>query len=300
MDAFVKGALPATSIVLVVRHGYIAWESYYAGDRRSLRACHCMTKSVVSILVGMLMKNHQIKDMEDPMLSYLPDLSSGTLAPGVDKITIRHLLTMTSGFPDDGGVVTVFVKGYLAKPLKTPPGETFAYNGTNPVLLSIILTELTKQTAAEYAEAQLFKPLGIRDYAWRKEYLYSKGAAGLSLTSRDLAKIGYLYLNHGTWEGTAQIAPEWVSESTGAQARPSTYTLIFKGYGNARYGYLWWVSPVPHAYFMSGHDGQSVNALPDQDTVVVVTTEVPLIDTGPETSQRYVPIITDYIIPALN
>jgi CubicO group peptidase (beta-lactamase class C family) len=124
MDAFVKGALPATSSILVVRHRYIAWESYYAGDRRSLRPCYSMTKSVVSILVGMMMKNHQIKDMEDPMLSYLPDLGSGILAPGVDKIAIRHLLTMTSGFPDDGGVGTVFVKGYLAKPLKTPPGET--------------------------------------------------------------------------------------------------------------------------------------------------------------------------------
>ena len=299
MDAFIKGSLAATSSVLLVRHGYLVWETYYAGDRSTLRPIYSVTKSIISILTGTLAKSGKIRDVDDTMLSYLPDIASGQLASGAEKITVRHLLTMSSGFPTDGGKGTLFVKGYLAKPLATTPGEAFAYNGTNPDLLSIILTHLSGQTADEYAPAALFKPLGIGEHGWTKEYLYSNGAEGISMTSRDLAKIGYLYLNRGTWDGTAIVTPEWVTASTTVEAPESSYTLHWKGYGSARYGFLWWIAPLPHAYFASGHDGQSITVLPDQDAVVVITADAPLVDTGNETSDRYWPIITDYIVPAM-
>jgi CubicO group peptidase (beta-lactamase class C family) len=297
IDPFVKDSLAATTSILVVRHGYLAFESYYAGDKDSPRRLWSATKSVTSILTGILIKSHQIQSIDDFMLSYLPELRSGNLAPNVDKITIRNLLTMTSGFPPDP-LGTLFVKGLLSKPLDSLPGETFAYNSTNADLLSIIITELTKQTAAEFAETNLFKPLGIRNYSWAKEYLYSNGGLGLSLSSRDMAKIGYLYLNKGTWDKTEIVAQDWVSESTSVQVSTTRPLEAWKNYGYSNYGFLWWISGFKGAYFAFGAYGQSITVMPDQDMVVVITAETPMVGSG-EDAGKYFAIITDYVIPAI-
>jgi len=298
IDSFVRQALAATSSILVVRHGYVAYETYYVGDRYSPRRLISATKSVISILTGILVKTNQIQDIGDPMLSYLPELRSGNLADNVDKITIRNLLTMSSGLPDDGGLGEMSPKSLLSKPLASVPGQTFAYNGTNPNLLSMIITKLTNQTAAAFAEKELFKPLGIKSYRWNETLGFSNGALGLSLTTRDLAKIGYLYLNKGTWDTTEIVSENWVSESTSIQAKPVDQ-VTWKRYGSSNYGFLWWISPFKGAYFALGHDGQSITVMPDQDMVVVITTEVPYFEGGGETADQYWPIITDYIIPAL-
>jgi CubicO group peptidase (beta-lactamase class C family) len=296
IDAFVKQSLPRTASILIIRNGYIAYETYYAGDKNTPRGLYEETASMISILIGMLVNSHQIGEVEDSMLSYLPELRSENLAPNVEKITIRNLLTMSSGLPLPHDPVTGTIsideiKGMLSRPLESIPGEAFVYNATNSNLLSMIITKITKKTAAEFAASQLFQPLGIKKYYWLKSSGYSKSVSGLSLNCRDMAKIGYLYLNHGKWD-TKEIVPEsWVSESTTSQVRIDAASEYWRNYG-----FLWWVSSFKDygAFFAYGFAGQLIVVMPDPDLVVVITA-------GDEHAEpyNYFAIITDCIIPAL-
>jgi CubicO group peptidase (beta-lactamase class C family) len=196
MGSFVKRTLPRTTSILIIRDGYIVYETYYLGDKNSPRGLYDETASVISILIGMLVDSHQIADVEDSMLSYLPELGLEKPAADIEKITIRNLLTMSSELPlpydlFTGTISIDEIKGMLSRPPANMPGQAFAYNATNANLLSMIITKVTKNTAAEFAESQLFRPLGIKKYYWLKSSGYSKSVTGLSFTSRDMAKIGY-------------------------------------------------------------------------------------------------------------
>jgi CubicO group peptidase (beta-lactamase class C family) len=124
---------------------------------------------------------------------------------------------------------------------------------------------------------------------------------GLSLASRDLAQIGYLYLNMGTWDGTEIVPADWVASSTSVRVPAGKDMPVWKNYGGSSLGYLWWVAPFKNSFFVVGHNGQSITVMPDQDMVVVITAEVPLIESGsaPETAELWWPLITDYIMPAV-
>jgi CubicO group peptidase (beta-lactamase class C family) len=292
----VKQSLPRTTSILVIKNGYIAYERYFAADKNNPRGLYDETASVISILIGMLIDSHQIGDVEDSMLSYLPELRSENIAPDIEKITIRNLLTMSSGLPlpydpVTGTIVIDEIRGMLSRPLGSMPGQTFAYNAANSNLLSMIITKITKKTAAEFAASQLFQPLGIKKYYWLKSSGYSKSISGLSLTSRDMAKIGYLYLNHGKWDTTEVVSQNWVSESTRSQIRIDAAAEYFRDYG-----FLWWASSFGdyEAFFAYGFAGQLIVVMPEPDLVVVITA-------GDEHAghENYFAIITDCIIPAL-
>jgi CubicO group peptidase (beta-lactamase class C family) len=158
----------------------------------------------------------------------------------------------------------------------------------------MLITRTTGLKALDFGKKHLFEPIGISSVRWSEAHGDSEGATGMALTARDMAKIGYLYLNNGTWEGKQIIPEEWVRESTRVQIKvPSVpYFSI-----HLDYGFLWWIHSVGDhdAFSAVGFGGQYITVVPELDLVVVITTT----EASHTKAPRYLSIIEDYIMPSV-
>ncbi|MGE8204661.1 serine hydrolase domain-containing protein [Heyndrickxia sp. NPDC080065] len=236
---------------------------------------HSVTKSVISILMGIAIDKGKIDSIKAPISNYLSNVPE-------DKrnITMEHLLTMTPGyewgeFGEWGGrpfpMINSknWVKFVLEKNMETEPGMKMAYNSGASHLLSAILQKAANDKSSAYAEKELFKPLGITDYRWYEDSKgISIGGFGLCLKSKDMLKIGIMMLERGGWSNKQLVSDEWVSSST--TAKYHTYDHI------GSYGYHWWVltDESPNIFFAMGFGGQYIIVSPSHKLVVVFTSEL--------------------------
>jgi CubicO group peptidase (beta-lactamase class C family) len=247
--------------VLVARHGTLVFEHYFKGaDERwgqslgvidfapdvkhDLRS---VTKSVTSLLLGIAIDRGLVPGVDEPVLSLLPqyaDLHSAAL----DRITLRHLLTMSAGLkwdenvpyssPDNSEIQMDYApdpyRYVLTRPIDTPPGAVWNYSGGSAALISAVLHQATGKTEDVLAQELLFDPLGIRDVAWVRYPGNNEplAASGLAMRPRDLTKLGQLVLNHGAWDGRQIVSAAWIDASITPQIQGSQ--LYF-------YGYQWWL-----------------------------------------------------------
>ncbi|MDF2651523.1 MAG: 6-aminohexanoate-dimer hydrolase [Paenibacillus sp.] len=152
----------------------------------------------------------------------------------------------------------------LNRPMADKPGRIFNYNTGSTDLLSVILEKATGQSTYEYAKTKLFDPIGIKESYWGQYRSgHFLGGAGLFLKPVDMARIGYLFLNDGVWDGNQIISKDWVKESTKTHVKSN----MFSG---RDYGYLWWMNNND-GFSASGSGGQTINVLPHQNMVVVTT-----------------------------
>ena len=293
INEFVKEKLPITTSILIVRNGYIVFEEYYSREKDDLRALQSATKSITSALVGIAIQEGYINDIDEKMISFFPEFDTEKLDPQVREISIRHLLTMTAGFGSDMAGIDFpdKIQSMLESPLKSEPGQLFAYNSTTTNLLSMIISKTTDSMALEFGEEYLFEPLGISNLRWSDMILYTIGSQGLSLTTRDMAKIGYLYLNEGMWDGLQIIPKEWVVEST----RKQIEVIDSEQWIGGGYGYQWWILSVNDhsAYTAWGYDGQHICVIPDLEMVIIIT------GSGGGFTRKYLKIINDFILPSI-
>jgi CubicO group peptidase (beta-lactamase class C family) len=204
--------------------------------------------------------------------------------PEKERISLRHLLTMSAGFEWNENVPFADPKNsamrllssadrcryVLEQPVVAPAGQVWNYNSGGSVLLQAVIANAAGGTLDDVAREFLLEPLGIRDFAWTRNL--ESGIlewGGLRLRSRDFAKIGQLVLNGGSWNGRQIVSQKWVRESTAAHIGPAA--LIYF------YGYQWWLGrslvrgrEVPWICAM-GHGGQRIFAVPALDLVAVVT-----------------------------
>ncbi len=298
LQAYGDESTPTVHGIAVIRHGYLVWEHYHHGFHRgSYHSVNSITKSVVSALVGIALREGLIDSIDRRLVELLPEYADILAAPLKQAITLRHLLSMTSGFPrlpiEDFPHRDHLVEAALARPLAHLPGEVFQYDDANAHLVSAILTRVTGMSTAAFAERAIFRPLGIRaDNATRAIQegqcgphtshpfgLWSDdrdgcawmvdrrglhiGGFGLHLTLREMAAFGYLYLHGGRWDENSIVPPEYVRAST----RPQS-----SGDG-IQCGYFWWVPRHqldPSAFFASGYGGQYIDILPALDVVIAI------------------------------
>jgi CubicO group peptidase (beta-lactamase class C family) len=149
--------------------------------------------------------------------------------------------------------------------MSSASGDTFNYSDGNAHLLSAIITRLTGMSALEYGKAKLFTPLGINEVFWPHDPQgISMGGYGLNLQPRDMAKIGYLYLRKGVWEGQELLPPAWIDKVSHA-------TVDMDGESGLRYSNLFWALPDKHLYMAVGAYRQVIMVFPDLDIVAVTT-----------------------------
>ena len=266
--------------LLIVRHGKIVAEAYYAPYTAGIpHAQYSVTKSVISTLTAIASKEGLLDSPNHRVLDFFDRPSIANLDPRKEAITVQNLLDMTSGFEwtqQVGNSIPAvktneqmfrssnWVKFVLDRPMSSAPGDIFNYDSGNPHLLSAILTKLTGITALDYAKAKLFGPLGIGDVSWSHDPQgNSSGCTGLWLEPRDMAKIGYLYLRNGKWEGKQLLPDSWIDK-----VRHGTIASALE------YSNLFWELADKHVYFASGLYGQNIFVFPDFDLVAVTTGRV--------------------------
>ena len=274
------GALEGVQGVLVARHGRLVAERYFRGSAgRRPHNMKSASKSVLSALAGLAVAEG-VLELDQPIADLLPE-AAGLDDPGKQSITVRHLLTMTSGlestsFANYGSWVASrnWVRAALERPLQAEPGSRFAYSTGGTHLLSATLATAAGRSTHDFAREHLFAPLGIRHSAWARDRQgIHVGGNNLSLLPRDMLKFGQLYLNRGRWAGEKLLPWQWVDEST----RPGLAGPRGRGRIYGGYGYLWWLRGPRErgAYIASGYGGQYIYVSPAEDLVVVIiSTEV--------------------------
>jgi CubicO group peptidase (beta-lactamase class C family) len=264
---FSEDLFPTVRSLLIVRHGKLVAEGYSRDlrDRHWFHNVQSVTKSVTSLLVGIAMREGLLETLDTPLYAVIPEYFDDD--PRKRSITLRDVLTMRTGLrfhnDDDSGVFVhspgSSVRNILHRPLEFDPGSTFYYNDGTPQLVAGLLMEAAGVTLEEYAREHLFGPLGIDNLQWEKHGDgLSFGAYGLWLRPRDLARIGQLMLQGGSWEGQQVVPPEWIVESTRVHA-------------NGDYGYYWWVMDENRVYRASGAGGQIIFVDEGSDLVIVLT-----------------------------
>lgn len=265
-DGITGGTLANVDSIVVVRHGALVYERYFNypqlpdTDATMRHRGYSMTKSVVSLLVGIAMDRGLIKDLDVPIVSYLPE-DANLRGPDKDRITLRHLLTMSAGLGSDRS-----------------PGVSFKYNNRETELIGAVLRQVTGKNVEELAQESIFAPLGINDFEWHKDAPSGlpASASGLDLRPRDWAKIGHLVLNHGVWEGKQIVSASWVTQSTTEQIKTGPPSVAqSEAEGPSSYGYQWWlgqsldkVGAVQWVAAM-GFNSQKTLIIPTLDMVVV-------------------------------
>ena len=301
--------------VLLVRNGRLVVEEYFAGQdsegkeqmfgRDTLHMQQSVTKSVNSILIGIAIDQHLIGGVDEKIATFFPEEADLFADAKKGSIRIKDCLSMTaglawteSGFPYTDPRNDAFglnrskdpVRYVFEKPVVAAPGETFVYHTGISVALGEILHQASGLWPDEFAERHLFGPLGIKDYYWARlpnGSVHTGG--GLWLRPRDMAKIGYLFLNGGRWQGRQIVSEDWIRESSKQQAP-------YRGYG-----YQWWLHSFRthdraiDAYAAQGLGGQFIMVIPDLQMVAVFTGW----NLGPLTEQPF-DMLQRFILPATN
>ncbi|WP_455222114.1 serine hydrolase domain-containing protein [Kaarinaea lacus] len=274
LDTIEKRSLPIHSL-LVIRHGYLVLEAYfYPYTGKTPHAWASVTKSVTSTLIGLLIDDHHIKGTEQRIVDFFPEYRE-SLSDVKKQITVENLLTMTSGLecgykPGELEALAMqrsanFVTAVFELPIHTTPGSEFSYCSGATHLLSAIVNRATKVSALEYAQQRLFKPLRIKDARWPSDPQgINYGWSDLMIHPRDMAKIGYLYLRNGVWDGKQILSADWI--------RRSTLHQVGVRNGAQSYGYGWWIGTqdLSGMYIAAGRGGQRIVVWPEKDIVVVM------------------------------
>jgi len=259
--------------VLIVKNGSIVYEKYLKGySENSLHETACIFKSFLSAVIGTAFQNNLIRSIETKVVDIFPNDIPGNIDKNFYKITLKHLLTKTSGiqwppkdyrFSEDEHYNDIRLPFSLK--IKDEPGKVFEYK-PDPQILFYIIEKLSGVDFTSYADKNLFSPLGIKDYLWNTNF-YEDDC--LLMKTRDIAKLGYLYLNHGLWENHQIISPEYIQESTSGHIHANFPE-------NNPYGYLWWITNIEghNVFYAAGFGGQGLYVIPDLQLIFVITSNM--------------------------
>ncbi len=297
-DKEINYALKNVHSFLIIKDGCLVYEKYYNGFKPYYKSqIASVTKSVISSLIGIALDKGIINSIEQKVVDFFPEHKAKIVDPIMNEVTIRDLLTMTSGIlwrviamreqmtmrmlksPD-------WIEFVMTLPIDYNMRGKFVYNSSSSHMLSAILTKAAGMSAREFANRYLFSPIGIEPISgeplineeaglfqtpiWKSDFQwptdpqgYNTGGFGLALKPIDLARFGYLFLKNGVWQGERIISEDWVKAST---------TTKSEGNSNGTYGYQWWINDNNiHKFFALGWGGQYVMVVPELDLVSVIT-----------------------------
>lgn len=258
------------------------WHPFYRrGDLHSLQS---VTKTVSSVIIGAAIARGDFPSIDTPILNFFDTTKVANVDARKRRVTIRHVLTMSAGlawnealpYTDPANSASQmeasgdWVKFTIDLPMAEEPGKTFNYSSGESELLAPIFHQATGRDIEEYAAQYVFGPLGITDWFWKRSPTgLADTEGGLYLRRADLAKIWYLFLKGGTWDGKQIVTTEWARLSV-------TPAMDVGGRGQGvKYGLKWWLYPYGPggsrlAWAGSGFGGQVPIAFPEEDLIVVV------------------------------
>jgi len=281
--------------LLVVRNGHLIAEGYFnEGSVEQKYYMASATKSYASALVGIALDQGCLSSLDQKMMEFVPEFAGQIDDPRKERITIRDLLKMRSGYVweeitpymdalfSSEGIWLPFIVDF---PLTNDPGTKFGYSNLTSHLLGVIVARACDTDLKSYSQEYLFSLIDAEVGDWLQDADgFYHGSHGLSLTARDRAKFGLLYLNHGAYEGNQVVSADWVRESLQRYSEGIDISGWLSGitsrYGYFRdlgYGYQWWSARAgDHQFnYASGHGGNLIVLL-DELEMVIVTSADPL------------------------
>jgi CubicO group peptidase (beta-lactamase class C family) len=244
-------------------------------DRENLWS---VSKTFVSVALGIAEAEGRLA-LDDPALKYYPELN-GTAAPGLEQVTLRHLLTMTSGSPhswfaDEPVVVPDLAADFFATPLAHEPGSYFSYTGTGPYVAARALRAATGASVRDYLMPRVFGPLAIHNPQWHTCPLgHPVAESDLFLRTSELARFGRLLLDDGRHEGR-QLVPAGYCARIAAESVATVNDPEDQEFRLApRYGLGAWCGPGDGTFSMAGRYGQLCIVSPPREAVVTITAHV--------------------------
>lgn len=308
LEDLIKNDYPNIAGIAIAKNESLVYEKYFNGyTKHDVLHVASVTKSIISVLIGIAVEKGSIKTIEQKVLDFFPDYTIKRGEKTIQNVTIKNLLTMTAPFKYKSEPYTkVYSSDDWVKAAldllggKRGIGE-FKYSTVGINILSGILANATGQSVIDFSKENLFKPIGINapnntfiknkeDYlAFLKDKYVTgwisdpKGVNtagwGLTLTPRDMVRIGQLYLNDGVWNGNKILSSNWVKDSTSEKSR----------WGELPYGYLWWI--VDDGYAALGDGGNVIYINPKKEMVIAVASRF-----MPRAKDR-IELIRKYIMP---
>jgi CubicO group peptidase (beta-lactamase class C family) len=312
---------------LIIKGGKLVLEEYFPGqdydnryitfNRDDLHGLASVTKSFTSTLIGIAIDKGMIKGTDEDLITFFSEYKKELSVNSKARIKLRDVLSMTAGFDWDEltylyndprnpfwiilGSERGNIIGYiLNRPIKDQPGSKFTYNSGLSILLGTIIEKKSSLKIKEFAQKYLFEPLGISKYEWGYHDDAGKVPAsegGLFLRPRDMAKLGYLFVNKGKWKGEQIISAKWIEEATSEHIKLSPTMLT-------GYGYQWWLykfkmnNEIIESYSADGYGGQRIFVSPSLDMVVVFTAGNYSIPHSQVLNMMY-SMVNNYVLPAL-
>ncbi|WP_197485332.1 serine hydrolase domain-containing protein [Sporosarcina psychrophila] len=268
-----------TNSVILTRNGYIVAEKYSEGYTPEIKQrIYSATKSITSALIGIAVDQGILK-LEERVVDIFSEKDIQNLDSDKNQITVKDLLSMRSGLEydnsNDSGSDDVMiwevkdpVSFLLNKPMRVSPDTQYHYSSGDSFLLTAILQKKSGMKTVEFADTYLFEPLNIQNREFVERDNIAVGGNGLIMTPRDMAKIGFLYLNEGKWDGETLISEQWIEESTKKSSEDRF--IYFRG---SHYGYQWVIDEIEghYVYSAQGGYGQYIYVIPDLEIVAVFT-----------------------------
>ncbi|MDA1609681.1 serine hydrolase [Bacillus cereus] len=305
LDQIIKEEYKNMNGMLVVQKGNIIFEKYYNdyGPNDTFHVAS-VTKTIISALIGICIDKGYIKSVDQRVIEFFPEYNCNS-----PEITVRHLLTMTAPYPfvdwqeplEELCTQQDWIQYTLDRIGKGGNIRAFKYSSAGAHVLSAIITSVTGKSAREFANEQLFQPLGMREIpnynmkAFGIDDLFGKdvkgwvhdpngistGGWGLTLTVKDMAKFGQMYLNEGIHNGKQILSKSWIKESTTMNQN--------------QYGYVWWLREEDgiFSYCAMGDGGNMICCIPEKELVVVIASEI-----IPNAGDRW-ELIVKYILPCI-
>jgi CubicO group peptidase (beta-lactamase class C family) len=289
--------------ILVIKNGKLVFEEYFAGylyssdppgsdgdfiqyDRETDHYLASVSKTITSVIFGAAVREGFITDLDEKIIDIFPQYSDVLTGEKAD-ITVRHLLTMSSGLAWDetstpygdpsNDVTKLFtsadpLRGILSNTLLTTPGQSFLYNSGGTNVLGAIIEKYTAMSLLDFGNKYLFDPLNVSGGLWQRiggGLFFASG--GVFLRPRELAKIGYLFINDGYWKDKQLVSKDWIDDSTTGHILTQGRTIP----AAHAYGYQWWImdfhanSKTYPCFMAAGWGGQYMFVFPDQEMIVI-------------------------------
>jgi len=294
--------------LLIVREGKLVGERYFNGyNKHSPHNVKSVSKSFLSALTGIVLQEGIISDLNQKVVPFFSDYVLSNIDPRLNDLTIRNLLMMRMGIVHEReNYMQIYntpswIQTTLDLQLINDPGAAFHYNTYQTHLLSAILTRQSGMSTLALCEEYLTDPMQVTVHDWQTgPEGYYFGGNSMFFTPRDMAMLGYLYLNNGMINGKQIVPAAWVTEST------TDYTKFKnRSWGslhNYNYGYLWWLGEIGgyKVFLAIGYGGQFVINFPALDMIVVSTAREEIGWNDADVQERaLMKIVADHIIPAV-
>lgn len=262
--------------LMMIRHGKVIAEHWWAPyGPQYQHAMYSATKTFTSMAVGFAVQEGLL-DIEDKVISFFPDLLPDTISPQLEKLSVKHLLTMSVGHSSTryAGSGVSQVRSFLRTSFAHEPGTSFAYNITASHMLSHIITKVSGVSIHEYLKPRLLDPLGIEDVVWEMDNDgYNMGNGGSHMKTSDMAKMGLFLINKGKWKEQQLLDPAWIEAATVPHIyqhpeRSDEENENAADDGSQGYGYQIWMGRH-NSYRAIGGQNQLIMVIPEYDFIVV-------------------------------